>query len=622
MAYFTRSRALTEHKAAGVLPFCLHEGAVLVLLGAEPCRTGPGGKLYRTMWRDFGGGREAQDLDSAATAAREFAEETLGLFGDCGVDAASVALAATIFEARLRGPLQALKVEHTLAKGSYHFYMTQTPFVAPLMFRLATEQNAATRAVPGGEKSAFAWVPLRAVLECVAATAPRYFLESPADVCGGEGTPPPAKCGRRRFQLHPCFANSLRQAQRCGLQELLARAQDLPVPPPPPLPSLLQQPAAEPAGSVLEAADGGSRDEAEAVDSGLAAEVQATAAEAAAAVEQVAAEAAAAEQAVAAAAVVEPAAAEIQVAVAAAEEATEEAIVAAAECATVAAVEGASDCEDAAGEVCGSGLWDHSLAHWMAQAEIAAALESSGFAIPAAGAACLPAGLLLPAATQLQLSWQPEAPQQPRRGKKRRRPRQRQGQAGPADGQQEELQGTAAAATVVAVEAIRGASAALAAAAASEAAGHRAGACIPPASATTSSLARPASSVDTASSLRQSRQALAAAAVGEVVSQIEHNSRQPHKHRLSRKQRLKRRQQRQREAAGGTAAAAAAEPGGIGQAAQPGAPAATSPTMGSLPASPAAAVQPTHWHHAAVELQAEFQPHLRHSKRLRVQVSV
>lgn len=45
MAYFTRSRALTEHKAAGVLPFCLHEGAVLVLLGAEPCRTGPGGKV-------------------------------------------------------------------------------------------------------------------------------------------------------------------------------------------------------------------------------------------------------------------------------------------------------------------------------------------------------------------------------------------------------------------------------------------------------------------------------------------------------------------------------------------------------------------------------------------------
>ena len=43
MAYFTRSRVLSEHKAAGVLPFCLHDNTVLVLLGAEPCRSGPGG---------------------------------------------------------------------------------------------------------------------------------------------------------------------------------------------------------------------------------------------------------------------------------------------------------------------------------------------------------------------------------------------------------------------------------------------------------------------------------------------------------------------------------------------------------------------------------------------------
>ena len=45
MAYFTRSRARTEHRAAGVLPFCLYDDAVLVLLGAENCRTGPGGKV-------------------------------------------------------------------------------------------------------------------------------------------------------------------------------------------------------------------------------------------------------------------------------------------------------------------------------------------------------------------------------------------------------------------------------------------------------------------------------------------------------------------------------------------------------------------------------------------------
>lgn len=49
------------------------------------------------------------------------------------------------------------QVIHSLKRGSYHFFVVQAPFVAPLMFRLASEQNAATRAVAGGEKSAFAW---------------------------------------------------------------------------------------------------------------------------------------------------------------------------------------------------------------------------------------------------------------------------------------------------------------------------------------------------------------------------------------------------------------------------------------------------------------------------------
>lgn len=112
-------------------------------------------QVWRTMWRDFGGGREAADADSAATAAREFAEETLvggggggpwrcarhmapaaavsvvptrlpgcrvsnptahhpsatqGLFGACGVDQRAVEAAAAVAEARLRDPHLALKV--------------------------------------------------------------------------------------------------------------------------------------------------------------------------------------------------------------------------------------------------------------------------------------------------------------------------------------------------------------------------------------------------------------------------------------------------------------------------------------------------------------------------------
>lgn len=105
------------------------------------------------------------DADSVATAAREFAEETLvswlvvlgagawgwrlrrvraevcsrraalharppdwslpphpmqGLFGAVGVDAAAVAAAAAAAEVRLRDPKLSLKVVHPLKKGSYH----------------------------------------------------------------------------------------------------------------------------------------------------------------------------------------------------------------------------------------------------------------------------------------------------------------------------------------------------------------------------------------------------------------------------------------------------------------------------------------------------------------------
>jgi len=50
---------------------------------------------------DFGGNREAADgNDPAVTAGREFAEETLGMFGGVGVDQASVAASSV----RMAGP--------------------------------------------------------------------------------------------------------------------------------------------------------------------------------------------------------------------------------------------------------------------------------------------------------------------------------------------------------------------------------------------------------------------------------------------------------------------------------------------------------------------------------------
>lgn len=111
------------------------------------------------MWSDFGGSREASDADEMATAAREFAEETLGLFAGSAVDGASVAASAAAMEERLRGPdVQAwCRVSSALRRGSYGMYVVTVPYVPAAYFGLATQQNSATGGVPGGEKSGFAW---------------------------------------------------------------------------------------------------------------------------------------------------------------------------------------------------------------------------------------------------------------------------------------------------------------------------------------------------------------------------------------------------------------------------------------------------------------------------------
>ena len=48
-AHYTRSKALNDFKFAGVLPFCILHGETFVLLGAEPVRTGPHGRMWKTM---------------------------------------------------------------------------------------------------------------------------------------------------------------------------------------------------------------------------------------------------------------------------------------------------------------------------------------------------------------------------------------------------------------------------------------------------------------------------------------------------------------------------------------------------------------------------------------------
>ncbi len=47
--HFTRSQTRLHYKAAGVLPFSFQYGSPVILLGAELAKTGPQGKMYKTM---------------------------------------------------------------------------------------------------------------------------------------------------------------------------------------------------------------------------------------------------------------------------------------------------------------------------------------------------------------------------------------------------------------------------------------------------------------------------------------------------------------------------------------------------------------------------------------------
>jgi len=88
---------------------------------------------------------------------REFAEETLGLFGDCSVTAAGVRLSADLMAHQLRARAHVLHVVHALRSGSYHMFIALLPHIEEFMFMLAAQQNVESNAIAGAEKTAFAW---------------------------------------------------------------------------------------------------------------------------------------------------------------------------------------------------------------------------------------------------------------------------------------------------------------------------------------------------------------------------------------------------------------------------------------------------------------------------------
>lgn len=84
------STSLTEEQGqGGVKPrgYTSDARSVPHVAGAAPEGQVPAGLL----WSDFGGGREAGDVDAEGTASREFAEESFGLFHGVRLESDSVA---------------------------------------------------------------------------------------------------------------------------------------------------------------------------------------------------------------------------------------------------------------------------------------------------------------------------------------------------------------------------------------------------------------------------------------------------------------------------------------------------------------------------------------------------
>lgn len=216
-----------QWRAAGVLPYAVLDGTVLCMLGKEYALAPSTTRLlvrpsehptdtvdpasasataakepqYRCWWSDFGGGREAEDASVVHTAAREWAEETVGVYGDGSdlvsrVENSAKAMLAQLCETGIAPDSSAsskLGPTFAVVGETYTMYACAVPFVDTLIFQLARDENdAEATAATGrstensadgsskadeealrklrrrcGEKRDFAWVPLQSLLVAV-----------------------------------------------------------------------------------------------------------------------------------------------------------------------------------------------------------------------------------------------------------------------------------------------------------------------------------------------------------------------------------------------------------------------------------------------------------------------
>jgi 8-oxo-dGTP pyrophosphatase MutT (NUDIX family) len=166
-----------DYAAAGILPYTIRNGRVLVLLGEESRTEG-------IVWTDFIGTRKDPDCEPVVTAAREFREETRNAYPD----------AATVAYIRERRPL-------TIDPPGVHFWIMPVDYVDALELR-----NGPTGR--WSEKFTYCWVDLAGLLRAVDENTQRI----------------PEDCGGRSKRLFTKFENNLREGgvSRNALEELLA----------------------------------------------------------------------------------------------------------------------------------------------------------------------------------------------------------------------------------------------------------------------------------------------------------------------------------------------------------------------------------------------------------------
>jgi len=147
----------TDYKYIGVLPFCQHNGNIMILLGKEPYVDNWKDSM---MWSDFGGKPEKNEK-CIQTASRECFEETLGILG-CNIYLAEqLSSSKSIFIEHKNAIIYLLKIDYNesipLHYNRIYSYFTKCTIDHPKIIGLKKIANC-----PDGyyEKTELKWMSL------------------------------------------------------------------------------------------------------------------------------------------------------------------------------------------------------------------------------------------------------------------------------------------------------------------------------------------------------------------------------------------------------------------------------------------------------------------------------